>query len=71
MVGEIPGAYTQAFNFGELMEDDEELDDKVEALREGLVAVKFPRELKQRMRNPWARVLIVKVYGRSFGFNYL
>nr|POE52362.1 hypothetical protein CFP56_65593 [Quercus suber] len=71
VVGEIPGAYTQAFNFGELMEDDEESDDEVEALREGLVAVKFPRELKQKIRHPWARALIVKVYGRSIGFNFL
>nr|POE67923.1 uncharacterized protein CFP56_72954 [Quercus suber]POE96988.1 uncharacterized protein CFP56_62297 [Quercus suber] len=39
VVGEIPGAYAQAFNFGDLMEDDEESDDEVEALREGLVAV--------------------------------
>ena len=46
VVGEIPGAYTQAFNFGDLMEDEEESDDEVEALREGSVAVKIPRELK-------------------------
>ena len=71
VVGEIPGAYTQAFNFGDIMEDDEESDEEVEALREGLVAVKFPRELKQKIRVPWARALIVKVYGRSIGFNYI
>nr|POE89557.1 hypothetical protein CFP56_02278 [Quercus suber] len=53
------------------MEDDEEIEDEVEALREGLVAVKFPRELKQKIRNPWAKALIVKVYGRSIGFNFL
>nr|XP_023893045.1 uncharacterized protein LOC112005023 [Quercus suber]POF21440.1 uncharacterized protein CFP56_18483 [Quercus suber] len=71
VVGEIPGAYTQAFNFGDLMEDDDESDDEVEVLREGLVAVNIPRELKQKIRNPWARALIVKVYGRSIGFNYI
>ena len=59
-------AYTQAFNFGDLMEDDE-----VEALREGLVVVKFSRELKQKIRNSWAKALIVKVNGRSIGFNFL
>ena len=47
VVGEIPGAYTQAFNFEDIMEDDEESDDEVEALREGLVAVKFPTERAQ------------------------
>ena len=71
VVGEIPGAYTQAFNFEDLMKDDEESDDEVETLREGLVAVKFPRELKQKIRNLWARALIVKVYGRLIGFNYI
>nr|POE97443.1 uncharacterized protein CFP56_05438 [Quercus suber] len=71
VVGEIPGAYTQAFNFGDLMEDDVESDDEVGALREGLVAVKFPRELKQKIRGPWARSLIVKVYERSVGFHFL
>ena len=71
VVGEIPGAYTQAFNFGDLIEDDEESGDEVEALREGLVAVKFSREFKQKIRNQWARTLIVKVYGRLIGFNFL
>ena len=71
VVGEIPGAYTQAFNFGDIMEDDEESDDEVEALREGLVAVKFPRELKQKIRFLWARALIVKVYRRLIGLNYI
>ena len=46
-------------------------DDEVEALREGLVVVKFSRELKQKIRNSWAKALIVKVYGRSIGFNFL
>ena len=71
VVGEIPGAYTRAFNFEDLMEAGEESDDEVETLWEGLVAVKFPRELKQKIRNLWARALIVKVYGRSIGFSYM
>ena len=71
VVGEIPGAFTQAFNFGDLMKDDAESDDDVEALREGLVAVKFSKDLKQKIRNPWARALIVKVYGRSVGLSFL
>ncbi|KAL0004210.1 hypothetical protein SO802_011771 [Lithocarpus litseifolius] len=54
------------------MEDDEESDDIVEALREGLVVVKFSREFKQNIRNPWARALIVKVYGRrALGDHFL
>nr|POF26960.1 uncharacterized protein CFP56_40733 [Quercus suber] len=71
LVGDIPGAFTQAFSFGDLMEDDMESDDEVEALREGLLAVTFSKDLKQRIRTPWAKALIVKVYGRSVVFNYL
>ena len=45
LVGEIPGAYVQAFNFIELMEADEESDAKISDLREGLVAVPFSKKL--------------------------
>uniref|UniRef100_A0A7N2KN43 CCHC-type domain-containing protein n=1 Tax=Quercus lobata TaxID=97700 RepID=A0A7N2KN43_QUELO len=60
LIGEILGAFTQAFNFGELMEDDVESDDEVEDLRQGLVAVKFSKSFKQQIRKPWAKALIVK-----------
>ena len=68
---EIPGAYTQAFCFEEFMDDDAKSDDEVETLRQGMVAVKFSKELKQEIRRPWARALIVKVYGRVVGLNFL
>ena len=71
LVGEVPGAYTQAFSFEDFMEADIESDDEVENLREGLVAVKLSKDLKQEIRNPWTRALIVKVYGRSVGFNFI
>lgn len=48
-----------------------ESNDEIKALREGLVAVKFSKGFKQQIRRPWVRALIVKVYGHSFGFNYL
>ena len=53
------------------MEDDIESDDEVEALREGLVAVKFSKDLKHEIRSPWTRALVVKVYNRSVGFNFI
>lgn len=53
------------------MEDDIEWDDEVETLREGLLALRFTKDLKQRIRTLWAKALIVKVYGRAVGFNYL
>nr|XP_023902463.1 uncharacterized protein LOC112014276 [Quercus suber]POF27029.1 uncharacterized protein CFP56_40394 [Quercus suber] len=71
LMGEIPGAYTQAFCFEEVMDDDAESDDEVETLRQGMVAVKFSKELKQEIRRPWVRALIVKVYGRVVGLNFL
>lgn len=71
LVDEIPCAFTQAFSFGNFMEDDAESDEEVEALREGLVAVKFSKEVKQRICSPWAKAFMVKVYGRSVGFNFL
>ena len=71
LVGEISGAYTKAFNFAELMEDDAESDEEVEQLRQGLATVKFTKEFKQHIRSPWYKSLIVKVYGRTIGFNLL
>ena len=46
-------------------------DDEVEELREGLAAVKLTRETKLRIRKPWANALIIKLYGRAIGFNFL
>ena len=71
LIGEIPGAFTQAFCFGEFMEDEVESDEEAENLREGLVAVKFSGDFKKRIRMPWSKALIVKVYGRSVGLNFL
>ncbi|KAL0011104.1 hypothetical protein SO802_006212 [Lithocarpus litseifolius] len=71
LVGEILGAFTQAFNFGDCMDDDEASDEEVEVLREGLAAVKFSKEFKQHICTPWSKALIVKVFGRTVGFSFL
>ena len=71
LVGDIPGAYSQAFCFDDCMEDEDGSDDEIENLREGLVAVKFSRDFKQRIRNPWTKALIVKVCGRAVGLSFL
>ena len=52
LVGEIPGAFTQAFNFGDFMEDELESDEEVESLREGLLAMRFSKEFKHHIRSP-------------------
>ena len=59
LIGEVLGAYTQAFSFGDHMDDDLVSDEEVENLREGLVAVKFSKDFKHQIRSPWTRALIV------------
>ena len=71
LLGEIPGAYNQAFAFEEHMEADIESDEELEELREGFAAVKLSKDVKHRIRAVWASSLIVKVYGRSVGFSYI
>ena len=53
------------------MEDDADSNEEVKGLRAGLVAVKFSKELKQKIRSPWYKALIVKVYERSVWLNFL
>ena len=71
LLGEIPGAFSQAFSFEDGMDNDAESDGEVETLRQGLLVVKFSREFKQRIRKPWASAFIVKVYGWSVGLNFI
>lgn len=53
------------------MEANVELDDEVSGLRQGLAAVKLSKATKLRIRTPWSKALIVKVFGWSMGFNYI
>ena len=71
LVGEIPGAFSQAFSFEDGMDDDAESDEEVETLRQGLVSVKLSREFKRKIRKPWGRAFIVKVFGRSVGLHFM
>nr|POE74016.1 uncharacterized protein CFP56_71534 [Quercus suber] len=72
LIGEIPGAFSQAFNLVDRMEDEPDADEgEVNTLREGLAAVKFSKDFKRQIRRPWERALIVKVFGRSVGFTFL
>ncbi|KAK9986529.1 hypothetical protein SO802_031480 [Lithocarpus litseifolius] len=71
LIGEIPGAYAQAFIFNDQMEDNVESDNEVTGLREGLAAVKLSKETKIRIRGSWWKALIVKLYGRKTGFTFI
>nr|POE81054.1 uncharacterized protein CFP56_55205 [Quercus suber] len=71
LIGEIPGAYMQAFDFSDYVENEVESEINVESIREGFAAVNLSREFKQLIRAPWTNALIIKVFGRSVGFNFL
>lgn len=71
LVGELLRAYSQAFAFSNHMEADSDSDKELEEVKEGFVSVSLLKETKQRTRAPWAKALIVKVFGKTVGFNYL
>ena len=71
LVGDILRAYEQAFKFSKNWEEDYESETEMEPLIEGMAEVKLSKETKARIKAPWSKALIVKVYGRSVGFHYL
>ena len=52
LVGEIPGAYSQAFAFSDHMDAEYESDEETEEVREGMVAISLSKETKQHIRAP-------------------
>ncbi|KAF3969100.1 hypothetical protein CMV_007073 [Castanea mollissima] len=71
LLGDIPSAYAQAFRFERVDEPKVESDTKLGDIVEGMVDVKLSQETKSRIRAPWTKALIVKVYGKTMGYNYL
>uniref|UniRef100_A0A7N2MG54 AP2/ERF domain-containing protein n=1 Tax=Quercus lobata TaxID=97700 RepID=A0A7N2MG54_QUELO len=65
------GAYAKAFDFSDLMDMEADSDEEVEELCEGLAAMKLMRETKLHIRRLWSNALIIKLYGRAVGFNFL
>lgn len=71
LLGDIPGAYTQAFSFN-LQEDDGITSDAdMEDLSEGIASVRFSSNAKAHFRGKWAHSLIIKPFGRNVGFHFL
>lgn len=73
LVGEILGAFAQAFDFTDNMDAEDDTDDEeveVNSNREKprWVAVKLSKETKQHIRKPWTKAIIV---GRSVSFSYM
>ena len=75
LVGEIPGAFAEAFDLIDQMEEDPDSDDDDvdvgDSSRVGVVAMKLSKETKRRIRGPWSKAIIIKLVGRSIGLNYL
>ena len=71
LVGDILGAYAQAFRFDAVVDVDRESDTELEELVDGMVDVHLSKETKARIRAPWTKALIVKVFGRTAGYSYL
>ena len=71
LLGDLPGAYAQAFQFNPLKEDETFSDDEVDELSEGVAAVRFSGDDKARIRGRWAFTLIIKPFGRNVGFHFL
>ena len=71
LVGDIPGAYEQAFRLDNVWDDGEESGAEVEPLIEGIVEVKLSKKTKARIRATWSKALTVKVFGRIVCFSYL
>ena len=71
LVGDILGAYEQAFRYEKVWDEGEDLDTDIEPLVEGMAEVKLSKKTKACIREPWSKASIVKVFGRTVGFSYL
>ena len=71
LLGDILGAYTQAFSFN-LQEDDRATSNvDMEDLSEGIASVRFSSNVKAHFRGKWVHTLIIKPFGRNVGFHCL
>ena len=71
LIGDIPGAFAQAFSLDRADELDVDSNPKLEDITEGMAEVKLSKETKSCIKAPWLKALIVKVFGRLVGCNYL
>ena len=66
MIGDVPGAYEQAFKLDKVWDDGEESDTKIEPLVEGMAKIKLSKETKARIREPWAKAFYF-FFGETMG----
>lgn len=74
-MGEMPGAYMEAFDFDNLMEEDNDSDGEGGKdngqIREVWVSVKLTKDTKRRIKGPWSKFIIVKLVGRTNSLIYM
>ena len=74
-MGEIPGAFAQAFDLTDQMEEDLDSDDESgkasNSICKGQVKIKQSKETKKRIRGPWSKAIIVKLVGKIVGLSYM
>jgi hypothetical protein len=77
LIGEIPGAYIQAFDLEkssfthESTLDENAEDVPIQETIDGIANVHLSMEVKIKIRAKWANSLIIKVFGRTVGFHFL
>ena len=71
LVGDMPGAFAQAFNLHEDASDLDSFKAEVEEISDGIASVKLSSSSKRLIRGRWAHAIIIKPSGRSVGFHFL
>ena len=63
--------YESAFSLLDQMQEDVESDTKEENLCENFAIVSLSKEDKVRIKSQWSHPLILKIFGRTVGYQYL
>nr|POE83935.1 hypothetical protein CFP56_51197 [Quercus suber] len=71
LLGDIPGAYKQAFDFERDMEMEYLSDMEAQVYPDGEAEVRLSGESKTRIRSQLSNALIIKVFGKSVGYQFL
>lgn len=71
LVGEMSGAFAQAFNLDNYKLDVSTPLVSMGELVNGMVAVNLNPDTRRTIRARWNHALIVKVFGRTVGFHFL
>ena len=71
LLGEIPGAFMQAFNLETVNREGFVPATDIGDLSQKFIVVILQPETRNLIRAKWSYALIVKVYGRTVGFHFL